>query len=262
MTTSLHGDDNFTESLQRLLREVRLPPVPLRVPRLYLRCTWRGTAPSARAARYAALVRYGSDGSDRYYRPGQIYMAAQPHHYYDGTIADTEVELAVLDPALPAQLADTAPGRAQHPLRFTGYESVSQQAAQQRRATYAHVRDGIRANPDAAPYPLVRSSAAQLLAADPARETVTAIAYRWGFPSAGMDYPRSLCRKISPPAAPIKALYMITYSSGLVNWSPSACRAAASPTAPRGPQQAEAPGRLPHRDPQDAAPAPRARPGR
>lgn len=37
--------------------------------------------------------------------------------------------------------------------------------------------------------------------------------------------------------------------------SPSACRAAASPTAPRGPQRAGAPGRLPHHGSQDAVQA-------
>jgi hypothetical protein len=37
--------------------------------------------------------------------------------------------------------------------------------------------------------------------------------------------------------------------------------APSSPTAPRAPQRAEAPGRLPHRGPQNAAPASQARPG-
>ncbi len=43
--------------------------------------------------------------------------------------------------------------------------------------------------------------------------------------------------------------------------SQSACRAAATPTAPQGGQRAEAPGRLPHHRRQGAAPAPRARSG-
>jgi AraC-like DNA-binding protein len=112
----------------------------------------------------SGLVRYGSDGSERYYRPGQVYLAAQPDHYYNGTIDDTEVELAVLDPALPAHLASTAPSRAGQPLRFTGYEPVSPEAAQRWRTTYAYVRDDILGNPAAAAHPLLRSSAAQLLA--------------------------------------------------------------------------------------------------
>ncbi|HEY7276652.1 MAG TPA: helix-turn-helix transcriptional regulator [Trebonia sp.] len=47
----------------------------------------------------------------------------------------------------------------------TSSHRSSQQAAQQWRTTYAHVRDGMLASPDAAHHPLVRSSAAQLLAA-------------------------------------------------------------------------------------------------
>ena len=43
MTGRLRTDDSFTGLLQRLLQEIWLPPVALRVPRVYLLCTWQQT---------------------------------------------------------------------------------------------------------------------------------------------------------------------------------------------------------------------------
>jgi hypothetical protein len=83
----------------------------------------------------SGLVRHTSDRSDRYYRRGQVYLAAQPGHHYTAAVEDVEAETVVIDPDLPSQLAGTAPGRAQQPVRFTGYEPVSPGAARQWRAT-------------------------------------------------------------------------------------------------------------------------------
>jgi AraC-like DNA-binding protein len=114
----------------------------------------------------AGLVRFGSDRDDRYYRPGQVFFSAQPEHPYTATMDGTEVELVIIDPTLPSQVANAAPGRAPQPVRFTGHEAVSANAARQWRATYAHVRATLLAQPDdAAAQPLFASSAARLLVA-------------------------------------------------------------------------------------------------
>jgi transcriptional regulator GlxA family with amidase domain len=75
------------------------------------------------------------------------------------------MRLAVIDPALPGEVAGTAPGRAAVPVKFTGYDAVSPQAASQWAATVAYVRDHLVANPRAADAPLVVASAARLLVA-------------------------------------------------------------------------------------------------
>ena len=73
----------------------------------------------------SGLVSNGSSGSERRLRPGDVFLTAQPDAPYTATTQDTEVELAIIDPALPSQVADTGPGR-----RFTGYEPGSPPAAQ------------------------------------------------------------------------------------------------------------------------------------
>jgi AraC-like DNA-binding protein len=67
--------------------------------------------------------------------------------------------------ARPGQVADTAPGRTQQPVRFTGYEPVSPQAARQWQDTYAYIRDTVLAVPAAAEQPLLAGTAAQVLVA-------------------------------------------------------------------------------------------------
>ena len=79
-TTRLRGDDILAESLQRSLQEVRLPPVVLLVPRVYLLCTWRGTAQvsalmylagsARRAARREGVTPGGTAGSRAQVHPG------------------------------------------------------------------------------------------------------------------------------------------------------------------------------------------------
>jgi AraC-like DNA-binding protein len=136
-------------------------------------------------------VRHCSDHGDRYYGPGQPFLAAQPEHSYAATVADADAETAVIDPALPNELAETAPGPTPRPVRLTGYEPVSPQAAAQWCATYAYVRDTVLASPDAAGQSLVATSAARLLAA-------TALAV---FPNNALTDPTTGDRHdASPPA--------------------------------------------------------------
>jgi AraC-like DNA-binding protein len=110
-------------------------------------------------------VAYHFDGGERIYQPGDVFLAVPPGHPYTARSADTDIDLAVIDPALPGRLASTAPGRAGQPVQFTGCDPVSPQAAQQWRATYAYVRDVVLTRPEASGQPLVAAAASRLLVA-------------------------------------------------------------------------------------------------
>jgi AraC-like DNA-binding protein len=136
-------------------------------------------------------VRHGSGHGDRCYGPGQPFLAVQPEHGYTATVADADAEAAVIHSALPNELAESAPGRAPRPVRFTGFEPVSPQAAAQWHATYAYVRDTVLTSPEAAGQPLVAASVTRLLAA-------TALAV---FPNNALTDPTTADRHdASPPA--------------------------------------------------------------
>lgn len=110
-------------------------------------------------------LRHGSGGSERHILRGEVYLAAQPGDSYTATVLEADVQLTVIDPALPSQVADPAPGRAQAPVEFTGYEAVSAQASSQWIDTCAYLRDHVLADPRASAAPLVAASAARLLVA-------------------------------------------------------------------------------------------------
>ena len=77
------------------------------------------------------LLANRSDGSERRLGPGDVFLGVQPGHPFRATVENTQTETATIDPALLSQVADTEPGRAQQPVRITGYEPVSPQAARQ-----------------------------------------------------------------------------------------------------------------------------------
>lgn len=112
-----------------------------------------------------------SAGSDRHYVPGEVFLAARCSDPYSATVHDADVRLTVIDPAMPSQVADPAPGRAQVPVRFTGYEPVSAQAQEQWKSTCAYLREHlladpeVLADPEAAATSLVAASATRLLVA-------------------------------------------------------------------------------------------------
>jgi AraC-like DNA-binding protein len=108
---------------------------------------------------------HGSDGSERRYGSGDVFLALQPEHSYVASTVNADINVAILDPALLSQIADTAPGRAQQPVRFTGYEPISAQAAQTWKATSAYIRATMLASPEAATAPLVTSNTVRLLVA-------------------------------------------------------------------------------------------------
>jgi transcriptional regulator GlxA family with amidase domain len=100
---------------------------------------------------------------------------------------------------LLSQVADTEPGRAQQPVRITGYEPVTPQAAQQWKDTYAYVREGVLDPPETAGYPLVAADAARLLAA-------TALA---AFPNNALTDPTIEDRRDAHPATVRRAVAFI-----------------------------------------------------
>jgi AraC-like DNA-binding protein len=110
----------------------------------------------------AAGFRAGS--TERWHRVGDIYLAAQPGHCRTSMVRGGEHDQAVFDQALPSQIADTAPGRTQQPVRFTGYAPVSPEAARWWKAAYAYVREML-ADPGTAAQQLLHTCAARLLVA-------------------------------------------------------------------------------------------------
>lgn len=135
-------------------------------------------------------VRQKSNGSDRRYVPGEVFLAARCSDPYTVTVHGADVQLTLLDPALPSQVADSAPGRAQVPVRFTGYEPVSAQAREQWKSTCAYLREHLLADPAVAATSLVAASATRLLVA-------TALAT---FPNNALTDPTTQDRHDSSPA--------------------------------------------------------------
>src|SRR5215469_8782923 len=113
----------------------------------------------------SGLVRYGTNGSERSYRPGDVFLAIRPGQPHVGRSIDVDTELAVIDPVLLSQVAATAPTRISQPLQFTGCDPISPAGARLWLNTCAYVRDTFLAMPEAAAERLVAASAEQLLAA-------------------------------------------------------------------------------------------------
>jgi AraC-like DNA-binding protein len=146
------------------------------------------------------LLANRSDGSERRLRPGDVFLGVQPGHPFGVSIDSTQIEMAIIDPVLLSQVADTEPGRAQQPVAITGYEPVSAQAAQQWKDTYAYVRDSVLGPPgDTDGWPLVAADAARLLAA-------TALAV---FPNNALTDPTTTDRRDAQPATVRRAVCFI-----------------------------------------------------
>jgi AraC-like DNA-binding protein len=110
-------------------------------------------------------LRRTSEGGERHYLPGDVFLAAQPGRPHSSTVHDAEARLVVVDPALPGQVADTAPSRMPAPVTFTGCEALSPQARMQWIATCRYVRDHLLSADEDSTRPLVVASAARLLVA-------------------------------------------------------------------------------------------------
>jgi AraC-like DNA-binding protein len=144
-----------------------------------------------------ASCRSGAD--ERRYGPGDVFLTVPPEDAYTATIDESDNEVTVIDPALVTQIAGPPPGRADQPVRFTGYEPVSAQAARTWKTTSAYIRDTVRANPEMTDRPLLSASMAQLLAA-------TALAT---FPSDAQADPTAEDRHDAHPATLRRAIAFI-----------------------------------------------------
>ena len=113
----------------------------------------------------SGLARYGTNGSERSYRTGDVFLAVRPGQPHLGRSIDIDTELVVIDPVLLSQVAATVPTRTPQPLQFTGCDPISAARARLWLDTCAYVRDTILAVPDALAEPLVAASAERLLAA-------------------------------------------------------------------------------------------------
>lgn len=110
-------------------------------------------------------IHHNRDGADRRYVPGDVFLTARPGDSYTARVREADVQLTVIDPALPSQVADPAPGRAQAPVQFTGYEPISAQARSRWKDMCAYLRENLLADPETPAGPLVAASAARLLVA-------------------------------------------------------------------------------------------------
>ncbi|HEY0933565.1 MAG TPA: helix-turn-helix transcriptional regulator [Trebonia sp.] len=112
---------------------------------------------------HSGTVRIRSDGAERRYTRGDVYLAGQPLRRRTSVVSVGEYEQAVIDPALISQVTQ-ALGATAAAVHFTGYEAVSKQAAAMWTSAYDYVRDTVLGHPDAARYPLLAANAARLLA--------------------------------------------------------------------------------------------------
>jgi len=110
-------------------------------------------------------IGYRTDGAEHWHGNGSAYMAGQPGHCRTVMFRGGRHEQCVIDPGVPGQIAVTEPGRTERPVRFTGYEAISAQAARTWRHTYAYVRHVVDDLPDTAGHQLLAANLVRLLAA-------------------------------------------------------------------------------------------------
>ncbi|MEV4642435.1 helix-turn-helix transcriptional regulator [Actinoplanes sp. NPDC049548] len=111
---------------------------------------------SARIARSCRRV-------ENRYDVGELFLMSHLGEPYTCRWSPGEVAHCLLDPALLARVAATAPSRRPGPIRFTSLDPISPAAAAHWSATQSYIAR-LLANPDAAT-PLVLAAASQLLAA-------------------------------------------------------------------------------------------------
>lgn len=143
---------------------------PVRLDRMRLRMRFHAEVEPLGAFVFAC-VRSGhvghrqGGGAERRFSAGEPFLTVDPDRPYAATIDDLDADLALLDPPLVNEVAQTASARPEDPVRFTGYQAVSVRAAEQFRATYTYVRDQASSSPGFADQPLVAGATARLLAA-------------------------------------------------------------------------------------------------
>ncbi|WP_433536172.1 helix-turn-helix transcriptional regulator [Micromonospora sp. CA-249363] len=106
-------------------------------------------------------VAYRDRLSDTRCAPGDAIHAALPEAF-TATLADVDVDLAIIPKGLYALVADSPPGRHPDPIQFTAVRPHTQQDADNWNAAYRYVRHGIFGTASAQE-PLVAGAAVRLL---------------------------------------------------------------------------------------------------
>jgi AraC-like DNA-binding protein len=105
-----------------------------------------------------------SGGAHRRYGAGEVFLMSHPDRPYTARWMPGELQNCIIDPALLARVAATAPTSRFEPIRFTSLDPLTPMLAAHWWATRSYVAD-LLANPEATAAPLVIASAGQLLAA-------------------------------------------------------------------------------------------------
>ncbi|AHH98925.1 helix-turn-helix transcriptional regulator [Kutzneria albida] len=107
----------------------------------------------------------GTGGVEDSHGPGEVFLVAQPDRPFAGRLSHAHISYTMLEPALLSQVAGTAPGRIEAPVRLTSYRPISPAAGQQLLRTITFLRDHVATAPALRGAPLIASTATQLLAA-------------------------------------------------------------------------------------------------
>jgi AraC-like DNA-binding protein len=109
-------------------------------------------------------VAYPGGRTERGYGPGDAFVPVPHDRAYTALCQGTDFTTAVLDPDLPARIAETAPGRSPAPVRFTSGTAIPPRAARIWGRTHAYVRATFT-DLAADTYPLLADGAARMLVA-------------------------------------------------------------------------------------------------
>jgi AraC-like DNA-binding protein len=101
--------------------------------------------------------------TDEYFVGGDILIIADPSLPANLRLFDTKMQTTMLDLSVLAQVATAPPTRTPRPIRFTGFQSSSHRVANWKSTT--SYLSKLLANAEAVTQPLIRGSAARLLAA-------------------------------------------------------------------------------------------------
>ncbi|MEH1167700.1 helix-turn-helix transcriptional regulator [Micromonospora sp. CPCC 205539] len=112
-----------------------------------------------------ARVERACDGSADRFDPGDVFLVTRPHLPGALRWEPGEVEICVLDLAVLAQVATTAPARRPGQIRFTDLGPATPALARQWRNTTRYITDVVLTNPITSAQPLVIGNAARMLAA-------------------------------------------------------------------------------------------------
>ncbi len=113
----------------------------------------------------AGSLGFRSGRAERWYAPGDVYLAGQPWQRRTVMARGGEHEQVVIDADFISQVTDRAPGSEARLVQFTGYEPVSPQAADMWKATFDYVRHTVLAGLATADCPLLAGNVARLIAA-------------------------------------------------------------------------------------------------